>query len=71
MLKLMNSLHLNDSFCISNGDLNANIKVHQLAWIAIDAVVRVMQSSIAEDTFVNDWQREEFARCDLRLGYDS
>jgi len=37
-------------------------EVHQLAWLPIETVVRVMQSSIAEGTFVNDWQRDEFAR---------
>ena len=35
-------------------------EVHQLEWQPIEEVVRVMQSSIAEDTFVNAWQRQQF-----------
>jgi hypothetical protein len=41
-------------------------EVHQLAWLPIETVVRVMQSSIAEDTFVNDWQRAEFGRLGVK-----
>ena len=36
-------------------------EVHQLAWLPIDEVVRTMQASIGQGTFVNDWQRQQFA----------